>query len=753
MKLVGSSRPLHDAMGKVTGETVYVGDMQLPHMTHAALILSTIPHGMVKRVDSSKAKALSGVVDVLDCFNTTDKKFSRYRTLPWQNVPEQDAIFTQHVRFVGDRIGLVVAETEEIARKAVRLVEVEYEEYPYSLNTKDSLAGKIDNVYEKGAVYKGLSMEVGNPEDIPEDVVVTTTETHLSRIAHAAMETHACLANYEKSLGQLTIWSPNQSAFGIRTVVGELLNMPYHKVRVVKTTMGGSFGGKQEWMLEPVAAAASVRVKRPVKLVFNRSEVFTSTISRSPMDTVVTSKITKDGQLQSFQVDNTLDAGAYLGNSMDYCGAMSKKFFRCYKYPHMKYDSRAVITNTPVSGAFRGWTSPELYTMLEHNLNMAARKLNMDPLELRIKNAAPAGTIDLALDETLDNIHLKDCLEKGRDSFQWYEKRKQDAEFNKENERFKRGTAVACGGHLSGYFPRIPDFSEVVMRMTESGSVITHMSLHDHGCGTVEAMRMIIAETLEIPEDMVLVTEADTAVTPYDVGCFSSRTTYVLGKNAYEASIDMLEMIRSAVARINDFNADEIKIEGGVITCKSNPEFRWTFADAAVKSLQILKEELSVQAKYKNKSNPGVNGAHFAQVEVDTYTGMTRIIDYLAVHDLGQAINREICVGQIQGAVLMGGGAAIYEKVKVGADGQPITSFKDYHVINSYEAPNVRVELIEDGSLDGPYGAKSIGEVCHVPVAAAVMGAINQALDSEFNTIPIDPDAVVEYMASKGARA
>lgn len=752
MKLVGSSRPLHDALGKVTGETVYAGDMQLAHMTHAALILSTIPHGMVKSIDTTKARALPGVVDILDCFNTTDKKFSRYRTLPWQNVPEQDAIFNQHVRFVGDRIGLVVAETEEIARKAVRLVEVEYEEYPYSLNVQDSLAGKIENVYEEGAVYKGLSMEVGDADAIPEDVVVTTTEMHLSRINHAAMETHCCVANYEKYLDQLTIWSPNQAVFGIRTVVGELLNMPYHKVRVIKTTMGGSFGGKQEWMLEPVAAAAALRVKRPVKLVFNRSEVFTSTISRSPMDAIITSKITKDGQLQSFQVDNTLDAGAYLGNSMDYCGAMSKKFFRCYKYPHMKYDSRAVITNTPVSGAFRGWTSPELYTMLEHNLNMAARKLEMDPLQLRIKNAAPAGTIDLALDETLDNIHLKECLEKGRDSFDWCGKRRADEEFNRQNERFKRGTAVACGGHLSGYFPRIPDFSEVVMRMTESGSVIAHMSLHDHGCGTVEAMRMIIADALGISEDMVLVTEADTGVTPYDVGCFSSRTTYVLGKNAYEASLDMLKIMQNAVARINNFDKDDVVVGEGIVTCKSDPEFRWTYGQAAVKSLQILKEELSVQTKYKNKSNPGVNGAHFAQVEVDTYTGMTRIIDYLAVHDIGQAINREICVGQIQGAVAMGGGAAIYEKVKVRGDGQPIISFKDYHVLNSYEAPKVRVELIEDGSLDGPYGAKSIGEVCHVPVAAAVMGAINQALNAEFDKIPIDPDMIVEYMALKEVR-
>ena len=495
-------------------------------------------------------------------------------------------------------------------------------------------------------------------------------------------------------------------------------------------------------MLEPVAAAAALRVKRPVKLVFNRSEVFTSTICRSPIDFKIASKFTKDGKLQSFDIDNTLNAGAYLGNSLDYCGAMSKKTFRCYKYPYLKYNSRAVITNTPVSGAFRGWSSPELYVGLEHNINMAARKLGIDPLELRIKNAAPQGSIDLALEETLDNIHLKECLELGREKFEWDKKRKEDEEFNKNNKRFKRGTAVGCGGHLSGYFPRIPDFCEVDLRMTESGSVIAHMSLHDQGCGTVEAMRMIIAETLEIDEDMVQVTEGDTAVTPYDVGCFLSRTTYVLGCGAYEASRSMLKRMKDATSRINNFPIEDIEIHNGIITCKSQPDFKWTYRDVATESLHILKEELSIQEQYKNKSNPGVNGAHFAQVEVDTYTGMTRILDCLAVHDIGQAINREICIGQIQGA-------ALYEKVDVKPNGQATNSFKDYHVINSFEAPKIKVELIEDGSLDGPYGAKSIGEVCHVPVAATIMGAVNQALNSEIDTIPINPDAVVAYMAAK----
>jgi len=749
MKLVGTGRPLHDAKGKVSGTTVYAGDMMLPHMSYAELVTSTIPHGMVKSIDKTEALAVEGVIDILDCFNTTNKKFSRYKTLAWQDVPEQDCIFNQHVRFVGDRVALVVAETLEAAKKAARLVKVEYEEYPFAVTSQEAMSGKIDNVYEEGAVFEALHCEMGDKSKVAENTIKVTTNTHLSRIHHAAMETHCCVASYDKAMDQLTIWSPNQACFGIRAVVSDIFKMPYHKVRVIKTTMGGSFGGKQEWMLEPVTAAAALRVKRPVKLVFNRSQEFTSTISRSPMDSIVTTQFTKDGQLQSIELDNTLNAGAYLGNSLDYCGAMSKKMFRTYHYPYAKYSSRAVITNNPVSGAFRGWTAPELCIMIEHNLNMAARKLNIDPLELRLKNAAIPGSMDLALEETLDNAHVKECLELGRDKFDWDNRRKANKEFNAQNKRYKRGCAVAAGGHLSGYFPRIPDFSEVGLKMTESGSVIVSISLHDHGCGTVEAMRMIVADALEIDEDMVLVGEADTQTTPFDVGCFSSRTTYVLGKNAYKAAIAMKKRMKNAVSRILNYDEDDIEIRDGIVTCVGHPNFKWTYGDVARESLHILKEELSIHEQYKNRSNPAVNGVHFAEVEVDTYTGMTRILNYLAVHDIGQAINREICIAQTQGAVLMGGGAAIYEHGFVRENGQPLTSFKDYHLINSYEAPNIQVEFIEDGSLDGPYGAKSIGEVSHVEPTAAVMGAINEALQSEFDTIPINPDAIVKYLASK----
>ena len=750
--IVGSSRPIHDAVGKVTGHLRYAGDMQLPNMAHAALVTSTVPHGLVLSVDAAAALAVPGVLAVLNCFNTTGELFNRYRSIKGQKTIAQEAVFNRHARFVGDRVACVVAETPEAARLAAAKVAVEYEEYPASFSVEDPLAGRIDQVHAEGAVYDGIFLEVGQSQSPEPGDLQLETETRLARINHVAMEPHVCVADFDPGTGELTLWSPNQSVHGIRTVVADLFGLAYSRVRVIKTTMGGSFGGKQEWMTEPVAAAAALKLKRPVKLALSREQVFASTICRAPMHLKIKGLFSGEGQLRSLAADNTLDAGAYLGNSFDYCNALSKKFFRCYKYPHLKYTGRAVITNTPVSGAFRGWTSPELAVALEHHLNMAARKLNIDPVDLRLKNAARPGDVDPILEISLGDTRLADCLERGREIFGWDRKKTDAAAFNASQSRYRRGIGVASGGHLNGYFPRIADFAEANMRMAEDGSVTVGVSLHDHGCGTVTAFRMIVAEVLGIDESLVRIGEGDTAVTPFDYGCYSSRTIYVLGRAARDCAALLLERLKKAAAEVSGINESELLTANGFITSRTDPSFGLAYAEAVRASRSRLREDISVATQYVSRSNPGVTGAHFAEVEVDTATGLTRIINYAAVHDIGQAVNRGLCLAQTQGAVLMGGGAALYEQVSVDSAGRPVSSLKDYHLINAWDAPDIKVDFIERGGTDGPFGAKSIGEVCHVPVAAAVAGAVNEALDTDCCRLPLNSDRVIELLREKGYR-
>ena len=448
-------------------------------------------------------------------------------------------------------------------------------------------------------------------------------------------------------------------------------------------------------------------------------------------------------------MDVTNEAGAYVANSCDYVRVMAGKLFRCYRIPYAHYTARAVCTNTPVSGAYRGWSAPELACLIEHNMNQAARRLGIDPVELRLRNVALAGDMDIKMNLPFGEIRTKECLELGRRAFEWEKKRAEDAAFNQANRRYRRGTAVGCGGHGNTYFPRFNDFGVAQLRMTEDGTVLGNITLHDHGCGTITAFQMIVAEELGIRPEQVQLCEGDSSRTPFDYGCFSSRTTYVVGRATQECARDLKNLLLDTVARVHGNKLEELYVEDAVIKCKTDASLYIPYAKAAWEGCVELRREAFVSHQYETTSNPGVTGTHFAQVEVDTYTGMTRVLDYLAVHDIGKAINRGMCVAQIQGAVLMGCGGALTEHLSVDENGRCVPSLKNYHLINTPTAPEVRVELIEDGGTDGPFGAKSIGEVCHVPVAAAVAGAVNEALHSNIGTIPMNPDLILDYLSKE----
>jgi len=750
MKIVGTSQPIHDAWEKATGKAVYAGDMILPKMRYISMLLSPVPHAFVKAINTEKAETLPGVAAVLHCFNTTAKKFNRFRNLIWQECPRDERVFTDHVRFIGDRVACVVADTPEIATEAVKLIEVEYEKLPFTTDMDEALTGKIENIHETGALQGEFEFDIGENPKTEQGEVETVTYSTLSRIYHVTMETHACIADYNPASKKLTIYSPNQSVHGVRSVIGELFDIPYHRLRVVKTTMGGSFGSKQEWIVEPVAVAAALAVGGPVKLVYSRTESMLSTVSRCPLESRIKSRVSKDGRILSFDADVSVNAGAYIGNSINYGMVIGKKFFRCYTYPYLHYKSRAVHTNTPVSGAYRSWGSAELQIILEHNLNIAARNIGMDPLELRIKNAAAPGMIDPVIAEPLGEIRFKECMERGRALFGWDKKRLSDAEFNKESKRYRRGTGVGCGGHINGYFPRVQDFAQAEMRMTEDGGVIASLTVHDHGCGSVMAIRMIIAQALDMPCESVTLGEGDTENTPFDLGCLASRSVYVLGRTAKDCADKLLKQLLDGVAELHGIGIKTLKTANGRVS-SDDGVIDYSYGEACTAIMKTLQNELWATHRYINKSNPAVNGAHFAHIEVDMYTGMVDILDYVAVHDVGKAINREMCVAQIQGAVQMGCGAALCECMPVNAKtGQTGASLKDYHIYNAPAAPVVRVELIEDGGTDGPFGAKGLGEAAYVPVAPAITGAINEALGSDLCVLPLNPDAITAELFSRG---
>lgn len=752
MKLVGTQQPIHDARGKVTGRTRYAADMAMRGMGHVAMVFSTIPHGYVTAIDASKALELEGVYGVFHGFNTPEYRFNHYRSqfLEAQNLPAEECVFQRYVRFVGDRVAAVVAKDEVTARKAAALVKVEYDPLPYALNFDEALAGKNCLDGQSPVIDEGY-MSVGEPQPDEADGVEVVVQNELSRIHHAAMETHACIADYDPDEDELTIESPNQAVFGIRTVIADMLNMPYNRVRVVKTTMGGSFGGKQEWMLEPVCAVLTRELKRPVKLVYDRAETMRSTYCRAAMRGELRGVFRKDGTLLRLDFDVLQDAGAYLGNSADYCRAPFGKFFRCYRVPCATLHSRVVSTNTTPSGAFRSWGVAEYYVFMEHLMNKASEVLGIDPVQLRIKNVLLPGEKDIKMNLPVEEARTKQCLEQGADHFRWHQRRLEDAAFNAMNQRYKRGTAVACAGHTNTYYTRFNDFSGVEARMCDDGTVQVNVSIHDHGCGTVTAFKMIMADELGLAPELIRMKEADTAHTPYDYGCFSSRSTFVIGRGVQECGKNLRQEVLKVASQMLEVPIEELYVEDAVVRQRSREEVRLSYREISQWSILNLRREIFAQARHFNTTNPTVTGTHFAQVEVDTWTGITKVLDYLAVHDIGQAINPAMCIAQTQGAIQMGCGAALREQITYSDDGRGTTSLAKYHLMNAPDLPDIKVELIQDGrSQEGPRGAKSIGEVAMAPVAAVVAGAVNQALGADLKVLPMDPDRIVEYVTKRG---
>lgn len=749
MKTVGVSRPIHDAKGKASGYTKYAADVTLPNMAHLCLVHSTIPHGYVRAVRTEKALAVPGVLGVFHCFNTTQRKYNRYRSRFSQNLPEEERAFNDYVRFVGDRVAAVAAVNRDIAEKAARLVEVEYEELPFSLGFDDTLAGK--NCLEgEDAVKLHFNAELGAAPE-PESCIDVESFTQFPPIHHAAMEPHVCVADYDPYQEQLTIYSPNQSVHGIRTTLADWLEMPYHRVRVVKATMGGSFGGKQEWFTEPVAALAAKALCRPVKLVYSRAEAMTCSVVRGAMRAAVHGKYLPDGTLLSLDIDLLLDAGAYVSNAGDYIASLYGKLFRCYRVPHARYHARVVSSNTPVSGAFRGWSAPEEALVVERNLDAAAARLGLDRVALRLKNVLLPGDADRKSGIPLEDIRIRDALLRGRERFRWDALRAEDAAFNASNPRYRRGVGVGCGGHGNTYYPRHGDFGEARIQLNEDGTVQLAVTTHDHGCGTVTALKMIAAEALDMPDGDIRLDEGDTAYTPIDFGCYASRTTYMLGRTTQDAAQALRDTILDRCAALFSLPREELFVENAAVHRRGDEAVAIPYREVAGAVMTRDRRNLVAQAQFSNVGNPGVTGAHFAHVEVDTWTGFTRVLDYLAVHDIGQAINPEMCVAQIQGAVQMGCGAALREELTVGRDGRCTASLSKYHLFLAPDLPNIQVELIMDGrSSEGPYGAKSIGEVSFVPAAPAVCGAVNDALASELGVLPFTPDRILTYLAKEG---
>ncbi|MDD3217750.1 MAG: xanthine dehydrogenase family protein molybdopterin-binding subunit [Lachnospiraceae bacterium] len=743
---IGKALSNDGVYGKVTGSAEYCSDMESVGMLHMKCKAGEVSHGMITRIDSEEAWKVPGVRAIYTWENTPNRYFDRGRVSLTEadNAPNQERLFDRHIRFYGERVAAVVAESVEDAEEACNKIKVEYEELPLAVSMEAAMQPDAPQLHTSGNVYE-TQTSYGDYGGVQSECKYQT-RVHIGRMTHLSMETQCVRACYSKSERKLTVWTGTQTVYGARATIAEFLDMPFSKVRVIKPLMGGSFGCKQEMILEPLVSYVAKDLQADVKFVYTREEQIVNAMLKHSLDGQIESKVDREGTIQGISLDVCMDSGAYQTISPSYLRTIGGKLGKVYKMKNINYHGRAVCTTTPVNGSFRSWGSSEATMLVESHWNYVAKQLGMDPVEFRLKNHLQYGDREVLHGASVGEVRFEECLRQGSERFQWQERKAACAKKNQKKGRYRYGVGMALCSHTTSFYPYQTEVASAAARIQDDGSLVVHVPIHDHGCGTVMAMKKIAAEILQVKLDRITLNEADTENMPYDYGCYASRTVYTLGRAVKECCEKLLGKAKMVAAAQLGCADNTILYENGEFFSEPNLDRRLNLHEVWKYSVFTMGKDLYEMCTTNANGNPGTAGAHFTQVKVDTYTGAVEIEHCLSVHDVGRAINPDMCRGQIGSGIQQGIGMALREEIKIDPiTGRAlITNFKNYEVMNAADMPDYDSLLIEEEEETGPFGAKGIGEIVLAPIAPALVEAVNQALGTELTTLPLTPPVILE---------
>lgn len=743
--MIGKNVPVRDAALKVTGQMRYVADMKLPGMLHAKMLFSPYAHAKIKSIDTSEAEALEGVRAVV-CYKDSPKNHYNGNGED-KDINPSELVFDQIVRFVGDKVAAVAAETEEIAKKALSLIKVEYEELPFYLDPEEAMKEGAYPIHEGGNIIMESSNSGGDVDAALKNAdFIYKHRYETPAVNHCSLETHVSIAEFDAS-GKLTVWTPTQDAFGQRINLQRIFELPMSKIRVVSPVMGGGFGGKIDLVTEPVTALLAIKTGKPVKMVYNRTEEFYATRTRHASKVDLTMGVRKDGTILAADETMILNAGAHTSATMSVCWAAGGKFYKLLKTRNLRCHGIPVYTNTPVASAMRGFGSPQQFFPVSSMINEIANSLHMDPSDVFLKNLADPFEEACNDGESFGNFRIKDCVIRGKELINWYDAKKEMEQSKKENGRYLIGIGMACGSHGTSMFPFMPDITGITIKMNEDGTIVFTTGTSDMGNGSVTTQCMLISEVLGIPLDHIAYIKTDTDAAMSDLGAYASRGTYTSGHAAVKTAQLMRDKIAVLAAELLETTVDNLDFHDDAVWCVDIHKKHVTMEEIAVHAREKHQEDLSCSYMFHSEAGPMSSGAHFAKVQVDTQTGEVKILDYAAVHDVGRVVNPMGVTGQLEGGISMGLGYVLCEEMVMDETGKCLTnSFKKYHILNAEEMPHLSIDFLDSEEETGPYGAKSIGECAVVPVAPAVANAISNAVGRQFYKLPIRPEDVLEAL-------
>lgn len=784
---VGKPEIKVDAVKLAQGKPAFAADFEKRGLLHAKVLHSPHAHALIKKIDSTKAKALEGVAEVLT----------------WQDIPrvvystagQSDPIpgpldtfsLDKKVRFVGDRVAFVAAETAEIAEKALALIEVEYEVLTPILDSRQAMGSPIrihdepeyvnfaDSNPEKNLAAE-IRIDIGDVEKgFAEADEIFEAEYEVSKVQQAHIEPHVCVTYWDED-DRLVIRTSTQVPFHVRRMLAPVLGLPVKRIRVIKPRIGGGFGGKQEVLMEDVAAHLTIATKLPVIYEYTREEEFIAARSRHPMRVRMKTGVKKDGTITANSMYALSDTGAYGCHALTVTGNTGHKAMALYvgdgeyrKAPNIRFYADVVYTNTPPAGAFRGYGVPQGYWPLDRHIEKIARAMGFDPIDFRLKNAIHAGEyhpFSTAWNEgreprpeIIHTVGLEQCVAQGRAAIGWDDKygnkewhtkskvegQKSDSTFNLRPSTKRKGIGIAMV--MQGTAIPYLDMGGASIKMNDDGSFNLLIGATDLGTGSDTVLAQMAAEVLGVPVEDMICYSSDTDFTPFDKGAYASSTTYISGTAAVNAAKIVAERIRARAVQM--FKAAGLNVEPSNLQLSNRmvvaPSGQTIpLSEIALDSLhRNNQEQIMGVASYVSPVSPPPFAAQFAEVTVDVETGQVTVDRLVMAVDSGVIVNPLTASGQIEGGMTQALGYAVCEEMRYDEKGSAIErDFDRYHIFRADEMPELETIFVETFEPSHPFGVKAVAEIPMDGVAPAVGNAVLDALGVNVDELPVTPEKV-----------
>jgi 4-hydroxybenzoyl-CoA reductase subunit alpha len=752
---VGKRIPRIDSLSKAMGLAKFTNDILLPHMLHGKILRSPYPHARILDIDTKRAERLKGVKAVITGRDTPGE---RYGILTEKR--DQYLLAIDKVRYIGEEVAAVAALDEETASEALELIKVEYEPLQPVFDPMEAIKEGAPQIHDHAPNNVTVQVLIEHGDILKgqkESDRILREHFETATLSHCQLEPYVSLASYDPASERLMMWMPHQSPFVKQKGLSNTLKIPLSKIRILRSSIGGAFGGRSE--VSPAdfcAAVLSMKSGRPVKIEYLREETFSSTRQKHPWIIDLEMGARKDGTLSLLKINIVADGGAYQSTGHIAISVPYAMLESTYRIPSIRYEAIRTYTNNPIRGAMKGHGVQQLYFAIESSLDMLAEELDLDPLEIRLKNIVQEGD-KLQSGSRVKSCGLRDCLiqsaEEGRFQSKWRRPSK------------NRGVGIGCCSMINGYNMGFRTGSTAYIKFNEEGEAILFTGTTDNGQGNESMMVQIASEELGVSIEDINLISADTELSPLDPGSYSMSTTFISANAVKVASSDAKRQLIEIAAEALEANPIDIELKDKIAFVKGahtkgipikNLIKRGYEKGKPVLGSGYFRPELDFKGGWiKSGEERGQItgtysfGAAVAEVEVDRETGIVKVLKAFAAQDCGFAINPMAVEGQIDGSVLFSLGQALSEEIVMNRGQVLNANFLDYKLPIALDIPEIKSIIIERRDPDGPYGAKEAAEALGIAMLPAITNAIANATGVRIKSLPITPEKIAESIRVK----